>query len=196
MIYKKIFNFKFSILNFAKKQQGFTVLESIVAILILSLSISGAFSAVQQGFSQSIIAKDEIKASFLAQEAVEVIKNIRDSNQLYKIQNPSTSRTWLYKIAESGDPCGFGNTCRVDITTPTSGTYLYTCSGGWGSCNNLSQNQTNYIYAYSGVSSNFKREVQIESISADEISVTVRVYWTKGLVTRDFKVKTVLFNWI
>jgi len=102
---------------------------------------------VQQGFSQSIIAKDEIKASFLAQEAVEVIKNIRDSNQLYKIQNPSTSRTWLYKIAESGDPCGFGNTCRVVITTPTSGTYLYTCSGGWGSCNNLSQNQTNYIYA-------------------------------------------------
>ena len=39
-------------------------------------------------------------------------------------------------------------------------------------------------------------EVKIESINANEVAVTVRVSWTKGVVTREFKVKTLLFNWI
>lgn len=175
-------------------QKGFTVLESIVAIMILSLGVSGAFSAIQQSLSQSIIAKDEVKAFYLAQEAIEIIRNKRDNNQLAIIGGGTNN--WLSGIAGvAGDPCYFGKTCRADATGPSS-IYLYSCSGGWDSCSYLSQNQTTYIYAYSGTVSNFRREIQIESVNVNEIMVTVRVSWKKGLINKEFKIKTHLFNWI
>jgi len=188
---KKIFNFQFSIFN---SERGFTVLESIVAIMVLSLSISGAFSAVQQSLSQAIIAKDEIKAFYLAQEAIEIIRNKRDGNQLAKIFG---SGSWLDGITSV---CPFStavikNTCRVDAN-PIPPTITY-CGSSWGSCPYLRQNQSTFLYNYtSGNTTNFKREIQLESINANEISVTVRVSWTKGIISREFKVKTHLFNWI
>lgn len=179
-----------------KSKRGFTILESIVAILVLSLSISGVFSAVQQSLSQTTIAKDEVRAFYLAQEAVELIRNKRDANRLSSINGPMV--TWLSGIAAvANDPCYFGKTCRVDATGP-GGTYLYSCGGGWGSCDVLRQNATTFLYGYDGSwpATNFKREIQLEQINTDEVSVTVRVSWDKGIISREFKAKTSLFNWI
>jgi type II secretory pathway pseudopilin PulG len=179
------------------KNRGFTVLESIVAIGILSLSISGAFSAVQQSFSQAIIAKDEVKAFYLAQEAMEIIRNKRDANQLYKIANPSTSNTWLDGIAQVGDPCQFGKTCRVYANPPSAPALVDCAADPGGVCPVLKQDPVTYIYGYtSGDATNFKREIQIESINANEIAVTVQVSWKKGILDMNFKVKEHLFNWI
>lgn len=189
----KIGNWK---LKIPAKQTGFTMLESIVAIMILSLSISGAFSAVQQSLSQSNIAKDEIKAFYLAQEAIEMIRNKRDNNQL-SILNSGTG-DWLDGISSlAGDPCYFGKICKID-TTNNPPTMSY-CGSSWGSCENLRQDPTTFLYGYTGswTATNFKREIQIESITVDEISVTVRITWTKGsLITKEFKVKTNFFKWI
>lgn len=178
----------------ASAKRGFTVLESIVAIMILSLSISGAFSAVQQSLSQAMIAKDEIKAFYLAQEAVETIRNKRDANQLIKINTGPVS--WLNGITSA---CPFStavikNTCTVDTTDFN----IVNCGGDWGSCPNLRQNPLIFVYGYeeSWPASNFKREIQIESINANEIIVTVRVTWTKGVIDKEFKIKTHLLNWI
>ena len=171
------------------------MLESIVAIFILSLSISGVFSAVQQGLSQTIIAKDEVKAFYLAQEAVEIIRNKRDNNQLNRIS--TGAGYWLDGIAGSlGDPC-FNQICRADATGPGSPpVFLYAC-GMWGDCPVLKQDQSAYLYNYAtGNPTNFKREIQIESVAADEIAVTVKITWTKGLASKEFKVKTILFDWI
>jgi|SRR3989344_3978889 len=173
---------------------GFTILESIIAIFILSLSISGVFSSVQQSLSQATIAKDETKAFYLAEEAMEILRNKRDANQLARILNSSTN-TWLFGIAEGvGDPCYFGNVCRVDAVTAS----FVRCGVGWNSCSNLRQNSSTFLYGYDGSwpATNFKREVILESISATEVAVTVRITWTKGLINREFKAKTHLFNWI
>ena len=181
-----------------KNQKGFTILESIVAILILSLAISGAFSAVQQSLSQSIIAKDEVKAFFLAQEAVEIIRNKRESNQLAKIN--ALPNTWLTNIAEKpSDPCYFGKICLTDSSSMS----FVSCGVAWNSCPNLKQDSSSFLYNYSvGDDTNFKREIQLEPVSYDdlgnlrEISVTVRITWNKGAINKEFKIKTLLFNWI
>lgn len=179
-----------------RSKRGFTILESIVAIIILSLSISGVFSAVQQSLSQSIIAKDEVKAFYLAQEAIEIIRNKRDNNQLYKIEYP-TSNTWLYGIAEnSGDDCYFGKVCQVDASAQIPPSLAY-CGNDWGDCPYLKQNQDTFLYGYaSGYDTNFKREVKIELVDTHEVAIIVRISWKKGLIEREFKVKTLLFNWI
>jgi prepilin-type N-terminal cleavage/methylation domain-containing protein len=179
-----------------KKQRGFTVLETIVAISVLSLSISGVFSAVQQSLSQSIISKDEVKVFYLAQEAVDIIRNKRDSNQLSKTKGLPVS--WLDGITQGGDGvhiCPFGHTCTVnavDLQIVDCGT------GGWGTCPVLNQDPTTFLYSYntSYPATNFRREIQIESIDAKEIAITVQISWSKGSLPLRFKVKTLLLNWI
>ena len=187
----KILNFK---LKIPAQQAGFTVLESIVAIFVLSLTISGVFSAVQGGLSQTITAKDEVRAFYLAQEAIEIIRNKRDNNQLNKIvRTPLNS--WLYGISQdASDFCYFGKVCRIDVVDLIP----EYCGTSWGSCTeNLKQNPITLLYNYStGNTTNFKREIQLEFISTYEIAVTVRVSWTKGVLSREFKAKTHLFNWI
>jgi len=193
-------NFKFKKINF-KTSAGFTVLESIVAIFVLSLAISGAFAAVQQSMSQSIIAKEEIKAFYLAQEAVEIIRNKRDANQLDRIIN-SSPNSWLYGISEDpSDPCWFGKVCSADALSMN----LEYCGQNWESCPLLNQDPATYRYGYNinYTPTNFKREVMLERIGdhdddgiPDEISVTVRITWGKGLFKSEFKAKTNLFNWI
>lgn len=187
--------------NKLKKQRGFTILESIVAIFILSLSISGAFSAVQQGLSQSIIAKDEVKAFYLAQEAIEIIRNKRDTNQL-TIMGTGAGH-WLAGISQnSDDPCSPGKICQVSANPPYS-LSITECGTSWDSCTQYLKQDTQgssptFLYGYtSGTETNFKRAVQIESINPNEISVTVRVSWKKGSLPEFvFKAKTLLFNWI
>lgn len=184
-------------INF-KNNRGFTVLEAIVAISILSISITGVFASVQKGLQQSTVAKDEVRAYYLAQEAVEIIKNKRDSNQLVRIiSNPSA--TWLDGIISQ---CPFGRVCAVDAVNFNT---ITNCGSSWGSCPLLNQNLTSsgnqaYLYSYSAGgnwrATNFRREIQLESVSATEISVTVLVTWTNGTATRQFKAKAYLFNLI
>ncbi len=192
---KTIFNFKFSILN---SKQGFTVLESIVAILVLSLAISGAFAAVRQGLHQSILSKDEVRAFYLAQEAVEIVRNKRDTNQLAFLNDGTTN--WLSGItSDASDNCYFGKICSIDASSynfvSLGSTY---CGNSWDSCQNLRQNQTDFRYGNdtSWANTNFKREIMFESVSGSEVAMIVRITWTKGLLTKEFKIKTHLFNWI
>jgi prepilin-type N-terminal cleavage/methylation domain-containing protein len=177
------------------KKNGFTILESIVAIAILSLSISGVFSAVQQSLAQSTISKEEVQAFYLAQEAVEIIRNKRDSNQLAVING--TPASWLSGIAENADdPCYFGKTCEVDATGP-SNKYLFSCSGSWNSCDNLKQDTDTFLFNYAtGNTTHFKREIQIEQMNANEVAIIVRISWDNGGSSREFKIKTLLFNWL
>lgn len=187
------------ILKSFKINRGFTVLESIVAIFILSLSITGIMGPVQKSLSQATIAKDEVRAFYEAQEAIELVRNLRDKNQLKKYVNGSTV-SWLDGITQGSTPlCPIGRTCAVDVYN-ISTTPLINCGVGWGSCAALKYHPTAFISGYTAgwVNTNFVREIQFEQIPGfpNEIAVTVRVSWTTGSVTREFKAKTHLFNWI
>jgi len=175
------------------------VLESIVAIFILSLSVSGIFTAVQQSLFQATAARDEVTAFYLAQEAVEVVRNRRDTNQLARINGGTNS--WLDGITQGTLPnyCPFSitagtrNTCTVDATNLQ---ISYCDDSDWGVCPVLKQDPTTFVYSYAGDDTKFVREIQIESINANEIAVIVRISWTEGLISQEFKAKTLLFNWV
>src|SRR3989338_6292235 len=103
----------------SKNNLGFTLVETLVAISILSISITATFTAVQNGIQNSTIAKDQTTAFYLAQEAMEFIKNKRDENALNSISGGPNQ--WLTGMSNAGgDPCYFGGggtsqkTCRID----------------------------------------------------------------------------------
>ncbi|MDO8565247.1 MAG: type II secretion system protein [bacterium] len=179
-------NFQFSIFNF-QKDRGFTIIESLVAITILIVAITGTLSAVQSGISSYIFSKDQIIAFYLAQEGFEQIRNIRDENRL-------KSLGWLTGISANGsDPCYFGQACMVD---PVASAVPTRCTSP-GSCPLLRQNASTGFFGYnvSWPATQFRREITLSSVNADEISITVTINWSKGLVSRQFKARENLLNW-
>lgn len=177
-----------------KLNSGFTVLEAIIAILILSAVIGGVSSAVARSITGLSVAKEEVKAFYLAQEAVEMIRNMRDNNKLDNLVN-NTSHNWLAGIADApGDPC-YNTICKLDITNPI---FFTACGASWGSCPDLNQDASgSYLYGYNGawLDSGFKREIQVTPISAREATITVSISWKHGALNREFKTTTVLEDW-
>ncbi len=57
---------------------GFTLIEALVAISLLMIAISSPIMLAQKGLSSSILSRDQMIASFLAQDGIEAVKNIRD----------------------------------------------------------------------------------------------------------------------
>lgn len=192
-----------------KLVSGFTLVESLVAISILSLSIAAAFTAAQNGIRNSTVAKDQTTAFYLAQEVMEYIKNVRDENALYSIANPDTPRNWLYGIYPLGSPCESGKVCQIDVPLkvaedcPTSGaasTGVAITNDPPYLCDNLRQNAVTGLFGYtaSWPVSRFKREVQIRTITnieADtEVEVVISVSWTGSAGTKFFQASETLFN--
>ncbi len=178
--------------KFFQKQKGFTVLESMFAIFIISLAISGVFSAVQQSLSQAIVAKDEVRAYYLVQEGIEAVRQKRDSNQINRVENASTNG-WLHGLGESGNPCDASahTICRVEI----NGFDFQPCGSTWDSCANLEYDASlNFLHYAGGGTTNFNRAIQLEMVNSNEVAVTVKVRWRKGITTREITGKTHLFN--
>jgi len=178
-----------------KNQKGFTLVETLVAISVLSISILGTFTAVQSGLQKSSYAKDQVTAFYLVQEAMEYVRNVRDTNALASINSTSSGGAevnWLHNLSEiPGDPCYFGNVCKIDSPANTA-TY---CGISSGSCPVLNQDSATSLYGYttgSGWSATrFKREVQFQNItSGKEIIVTVTISWG----SKTIQVKQSFFN--
>jgi prepilin-type N-terminal cleavage/methylation domain-containing protein len=174
------------------KKSGFTLVETLVAISVLSLSILGAFTAVQSGLQKSIYVKDQISAFYLVQEAMEYIHNIRDKNALVAMSSGGSPDDWLVGLANSAsDPCyyGDGRVCKIDSPAGS----ISTC-GATGSCPFLKQD-ANYLFGYtSGTDTRFKREIQFERINLVDIKKEIMVTITVSWGSNTFQVKQLFMN--
>jgi len=65
-----------------KNGAGFTILELMTAIVVISIGVLGAYSVVQQIFSYTSISSYRLTAAYLAQEQIEIVRNARDVNWL------------------------------------------------------------------------------------------------------------------
>jgi type II secretory pathway pseudopilin PulG len=63
-------------------QRGFTLLEAIVSIFIVTVGVGGVFTLVNQTVNSNRVASSRLTALYLAQEGIEIVRHIRDSNFL------------------------------------------------------------------------------------------------------------------
>ena len=165
-----------------KYSRGFTLVETLVAIAILTIAISGPFVAAQRSFIAASIARDQFIATFLAQEALEYIHAIRDDNYL-------AGRDWLSGLGA----CEGGSSCTVDPTQEV----ISACNG---ICGGLALSDTG-LYNQTPVSSTnhatpFTRTVTIEQINPTEVRITVSVSFNSGHASHTVSAKESLFNWL
>jgi prepilin-type N-terminal cleavage/methylation domain-containing protein len=81
---------KYPALKTAKTSHGFTLVETLVAIAVLLLIIIGPISAAQKGIQQAYYANEQASAVFLAQEAIEGVRERRDDRALQAWNSPSS----------------------------------------------------------------------------------------------------------
>ena len=74
------------------KKNAFTLLELIVSIFVISVGILGAYILYSQIISFSEVSKARLTAAYLAQEGIEIVRNIRDTN--WVINNKGGNRDW------------------------------------------------------------------------------------------------------
>lgn len=109
--------------NFSKqKNKAFTLVETLVAVSIFTMSILGLISVLASGISDTNYAKQKITAAFLAQEGIECVRNKRDNLVLY--DTVSAQNGWnTFKASSKNCPIvdsdfsGFTRTITADTTS-------------------------------------------------------------------------------
>jgi prepilin-type N-terminal cleavage/methylation domain-containing protein len=174
--------------------KGFTLVETLVAIAVLTVSIIGPFVAIQNALNASFAARDQLIGSMLAQEAIEYVRGVRDGNYIYNVQNPTIARSWFYGLDGSGGADCRANNCSVDMNTYTHAT----CPAGV--CPVLNRNTTTYRYTtQSGAgysASPFTRTLRLTSINAREMQVSSTVTWKTAGRTYTITVTEILGAWL
>lgn len=174
------------------KKSGFTLVEILVAISILSIAILATFTAVSQSLKATNFSEDQIIAYHLADEALEYVRNKRDSNAIQHIVALGSGDTygWLTGISDS---C-VATACYIDVNIP--GNNIVECSGNAASCPTLRYDGATGLYQYaSGVTTMYRRSVGLTMINAREASITVTISWTAQNISKSYTQTLVLNNW-
>ncbi len=173
-----------------KKQDAFTLVETLVAITVLVTAVVAPLTISASSLFQARHSRDQIVATYLAQESIEMVRYIRDRNLMRSLAGINAD--WLEFLprdrwfAPDWDTAQDGNlqVCN-NVNDPKSCPYLY-YSGAY------SLNQS------AGTQSRFKRAVRITVNSGfpDEILIESRVFWISGTSgERSVDIKTRLYNW-
>lgn len=173
-------------------RSGFTLVETLVAISIFTVSLIGIMSVLASGIANTNYAKQKMTATYLAQEGIEYIRNMRDTAVLYTNNNGWTNE-FKAKVKISSckndidKACGFSkppfnvfvcndaNPCKLNVNT----------DGGYSTDPN-------------GLDSGFTRKIWMKDIPSrpDEVKISSKVEWTQGSGSKSVTFSENLFNWI
>jgi Tfp pilus assembly protein PilV len=149
----------------------------MVAIFVIIVGVVGVYSLLRQTIASIRVASSKLTASYLAQEGVEVVRNIRDSNWIKQNTVPGTlwddgilSGDWEADYQARGLVSGY------------SGSFLKIDTDGY------------YSYA-TGVNSKYQRKINIEKTGDYLVKVTVTVYWQEKGVNNSIIVQENLYDW-
>lgn len=165
------------------RKRGFTLIEVILAISVLTLAVGGIFTLIQQTLVVASISNSKLTAAYLAQEGMEIVRNIRDNNWLYqKRVNPTIS--WKAGLT----------TGEYEASYDSQTLNFYTDR-------NLYINGDNGFYTYidspdsNDIQTKFKRKITITEIGENTIDVSVNVAWQNRGKDYNIEVRENLYNW-
>lgn len=182
--------------------KGFTLIETLVAVLMLSLAVAGPLTIASKGLNATVVAKDQFTAFYLAQDAMEYVRFLRDTSCLAAGGGSSgcPSASWLSSLTSCVSTDGRA-ACYLDslATNPSVAT---ACTGTCPVMNYDTVNRMfNYNVATSPTAQQFIRTVTIKNdpagTSPDEALVTVTVSWSDiaGVTHAPITIRESIFRW-
>jgi len=169
-----------------KKNRSFTLIEVIIAISIFTMIVSGSFALIQQTISAVSLAHSKIIAYYLAQEGVEIARNIRDNNWLKQRTDPLV--TWRDGLLAGIWEADYNDSALSGYLAPGKDLYIDTING---------------FYFYPDMplpehtKTKFKRKITITIPpgSTDDLYVESRIEWTEKTRSVNVRVAEHLYNW-
>lgn len=163
-----------------KNNSGISILEVVVAILIITIGLVGVLSLVIQNIQVQYVNKNVLIASGLAQEGLELVRNVRDLNWL------TPDYAWDKDIVGDGtytiDYGGRGSIINVSGINDAA-TRLYIDSNGFYTHTSLNN-----------VPTNFYRLITV-IINANYLDIKCAIRWQDGAENHDYTAETYLYNW-
>lgn len=184
-------------------ERGFTLVETLIALAIFSVSILGLMTVLGQGISDTTYVKKKNTAAYLAQEGIEYIRNIRDTYVLYSADGSVGWDAFKTKLISSPAKCHIDNGCYFDDQNlgdysnqeqPIAGIFMIECGA---TCASLLYDSSTGKYNYvTGENSGFIRKINVDLISGDELGISSTVFWTQGSGTYYMTFSENLFRWV
>ena len=171
--------------------KGFSLLEASIVMGVVSVGILGVFSLVLQNIQVQKVNKNILVASMLAQEGLELARNIRDDNW---IASPAVA--WDLDIAGLGAidymmNLGAANDGDSDgDITEEANTRLYINGAGFYTFLSVGNTKTMYsrLITADGVDASMDGVI-------DYYKVTSHVQWQGRDGLKDYIAETHLYNW-
>lgn len=154
--------------------KGFTLLEIIIAIVVITAGIAGTYAVVSRVLFLNYENTNRFIAAYLAQEGLEVVRNIRDTNwlEITPFDDGLSNGEWRVQYNGNGLLSFIDEPLKIDA----NGFYNYD----------------------SGDDSRFARKVSIAHPLADKINVKVQITWpaNRSLGSREsFEIQENLYDW-
>lgn len=153
-------------------KKGFTLIELVISIFILSVALIGIFSSFSVITILTSNSTDRLTATYLAQEGMEIVRNIRDKNWLNIDAGIIQNAEWLDGLSVSNNySIDCSNGCKADYTSDfmspyVESDYLYLNLAGF------------YDHNQSGIKTKFRRKIIIDNSLAPYVAyVSVQVFW-------------------
>lgn len=168
--------------------KGFTLIETLFAILIFSASLVSLMAIAGRGIAAANTAREQTVAHYLAQEGIEVVRNVRDTNFI--------NGGWDADFTQ----CIETDPCQLDygsgITTPT----LIQCANPTDGCV-IDESFDAYVNG-GGTPTPYFRKIYIEAGALDPINggvneyqVVSKISWKSKGVDRLVTMQTLLKKW-
>jgi len=154
---------------------GFSLLEIIIAVFVVIVGLLGTYGVFSRMISQTSSISSRLTAIYLAQEGIELVRNIRDGNWI-------EGENWDSGLAD-GLAIGESKDYIIDYDDPGLSDFE-------DKFLNLDANGF-YSYNPSAGTTKFKRKITITKIGVDELKVSVMVDHPDTSVV----VQEHLYNW-
>jgi len=172
---------------------GFTLVETMIAVTILTLAISGALFAANTAIIAANIARDQLIASHLAQEGIEYVRLMRDNEYLAAYQAGGanvSSVAWSNFLTGSDTAsiakCRAPKTCTLGLMQG-NGTFILTSCPSGGVCTEP------FVLMEKGTP--FTRTIQAIDVSENDKRIVSTVRWSFHSIPYSVSVADHLTPW-
>lgn len=158
------------------RRSGFTLVEIVVVLFIISLGLIGVLTLIIQNIQSQSYNKNNLIAYQLAQEGIELVRKVRDSN-------------WKAALPYNTNLADGEYYMDYQDATPQNGS---------GPTSFILKNDTTgfYIHDTAGVSSGFSRKLIIENLPGGQsLRVVAEITWYNRNQVYSYDLETLLYDW-